>query len=184
MSTYEQGTVSLGTGDRLVLFTDGITEARSQTDEEFGEDRLVELAVDHRGAARLRCSGATERAVAAFTGGRFQDDATLMVLVSGLSQPVVAIARSLSYSSVSSSDFVTKFVPSSHERPVPSDDRFAAQIRPLRARLAIHDLTRPIGPLDSWPDAESRGRLQFVGSCWWRPSSACSPPLRPTAYRR
>ncbi len=37
----------LGIGDRLVLFTDGITEAQTKepaTDEEFGEERLVDLA--------------------------------------------------------------------------------------------------------------------------------------------
>ncbi len=79
-STYEHGTVNLGTGDRLVLFTDGITEARSQTDDELGDDRLVELAVEHRACSAPALLARLSETVADFTGGRFQDDATLMVL--------------------------------------------------------------------------------------------------------
>jgi hypothetical protein len=33
--TYEQGRVAMLSGDRLILFTDGITEARDGSDEEF-----------------------------------------------------------------------------------------------------------------------------------------------------
>ena len=44
-ATYEQARVAIGSGDRLVLFTDGITEARNAADEEFGEDRLVDAGV-------------------------------------------------------------------------------------------------------------------------------------------
>jgi sigma-B regulation protein RsbU (phosphoserine phosphatase) len=79
-SIYEQGTVNLGTGDRLVLFTDGITEARAASDEELGDDRLVELAVEHRVCSAPALLARLSESVAAFTGGRFQDDATLMVL--------------------------------------------------------------------------------------------------------
>jgi len=42
-ASYEEANVSLGSGDRVVLFTDGITEARREDDEEFGEDRLAGL---------------------------------------------------------------------------------------------------------------------------------------------
>jgi sigma-B regulation protein RsbU (phosphoserine phosphatase) len=38
--TYEPGQLTIHSGDRLVLYTDGITEARNDADEEFGEDRL------------------------------------------------------------------------------------------------------------------------------------------------
>ena len=47
-AVYSQDRLSIKNGDRLVLFTDGITEARSMDDEEFGEDRLVALATEHR----------------------------------------------------------------------------------------------------------------------------------------
>lgn len=79
---YEQSRVSLGAGDRLVLFTDGLTEARNSADEEFGEDRLVEAAVRHRRCDAHDLRARLAAAVDEFTGGRLQDDATLMVLAS------------------------------------------------------------------------------------------------------
>ena len=74
------GTVPFGAGDRLILYTDGITEARSETDEEFGDDRLVALAVEHRACSAPALQARLVDAVASFTGRRFTDDATLMVL--------------------------------------------------------------------------------------------------------
>jgi len=40
---YEEQRVSLEPGDRLVIFTDGITEAEEPGGEMFGEERLLEL---------------------------------------------------------------------------------------------------------------------------------------------
>ena len=77
---YEQRLVGLAAGDRLVLYTDGITEVRSSTDEEFGEERLVELTVLNRGCSAPALQARLAAAVADFSGGRFQDDATLIVL--------------------------------------------------------------------------------------------------------
>jgi serine phosphatase RsbU (regulator of sigma subunit) len=77
---YEQGQVSFGRGDRLVLYTDGITEARNDSDSEFGEDRLVSFAVQHRSCSAPALQARLVDAVSTFTGGRFQDDATLIVV--------------------------------------------------------------------------------------------------------
>ncbi len=41
-SKYEEGTVQLESGDVLLLFTDGVSEAHNPQEEEFGEDRLKE----------------------------------------------------------------------------------------------------------------------------------------------
>jgi phosphoserine phosphatase RsbU/P len=82
-SHYEQGHVNLGTGDRLVLYTDGITEARAEdrtTDEEFGEDRLVQFTIDHRACSAPSLQSRLTDAVTSFTGGHFDDDATLIVM--------------------------------------------------------------------------------------------------------
>jgi sigma-B regulation protein RsbU (phosphoserine phosphatase) len=77
---YEQAQVAVGGGDRLVLYTDGITEARDAADDEFGEERLMALAVANRGCSAPAMQARLADAVASFTGGRFQDDATLIVL--------------------------------------------------------------------------------------------------------
>ena len=77
---YEQRQVALRGGDRLVLYTDGITDARSPSDEEFGEERLIAEAVTNGGCSAPALQARLAAAVADFTGGRFQDDATLIVM--------------------------------------------------------------------------------------------------------
>jgi sigma-B regulation protein RsbU (phosphoserine phosphatase) len=41
--TYEERTLSLGPGDILCLYTDGIVESRKDKKEEFGDERLIDL---------------------------------------------------------------------------------------------------------------------------------------------
>ncbi len=77
---YEQAQASLGPGDRLVLFTDGITEAENAEHEEFGDERLVSLVLDRRALAPQPLQASIFDTVNAFTGGTFQDDATLIVI--------------------------------------------------------------------------------------------------------
>ncbi|SFK06135.1 PP2C family protein-serine/threonine phosphatase [Cellulomonas sp. KH9] len=43
--------VTLGPGDALVLFTDGVTEGRGRRGELYGDDRLRAVVDDHRGPA-------------------------------------------------------------------------------------------------------------------------------------
>ena len=77
---YEQGRVALRAGDRIVLYTDGITDVCNAADEEFGEARLLDLAVANRGCNAPALQARLANAVDAFSDGRFQDDATLIVL--------------------------------------------------------------------------------------------------------
>lgn len=69
-------------GDRLLLYSDGITEARNTAGEFFGQDRLIDFAeramLDELPAPEtLRRLAA---AVLAHQGGELQDDATLVML--------------------------------------------------------------------------------------------------------
>jgi sigma-B regulation protein RsbU (phosphoserine phosphatase) len=79
---YGQDRVQMHTGDRLILYTDGITEARRADDVEFGEARLVDVAVANRACSAPALQARLAEAVASFTNGAFQDDATLIVLAS------------------------------------------------------------------------------------------------------
>jgi sigma-B regulation protein RsbU (phosphoserine phosphatase) len=86
-ATYEQSRVVVGSGDRLVLFTDGMTEVlRAGADLDgpehidFGEERLMALAVEHRACSAPALQARLATAVSAYAGGAFQDDATLIVL--------------------------------------------------------------------------------------------------------
>lgn len=77
---YEQREVELREGDRLVLFTDGVTEARDAGGDEFGEDRLVELLATNAGMDAREMLAVALRLVAEFAGDRLDDDATLIVV--------------------------------------------------------------------------------------------------------
>jgi sigma-B regulation protein RsbU (phosphoserine phosphatase) len=79
-AVYDQERVHVAPGDRLILFTDGITEARRADDEEFGEERLAALSCEHRGCSAPALQARLTEAVAGFTSGQFQDDATLIVM--------------------------------------------------------------------------------------------------------
>jgi sigma-B regulation protein RsbU (phosphoserine phosphatase) len=77
--SYATGTLGMHSGDRLVCFTDGITEALSPSADEFGEDRLIDLIRGHRTRSADALARALADAVLAWTGGGPQDDATLIV---------------------------------------------------------------------------------------------------------
>jgi serine phosphatase RsbU (regulator of sigma subunit)/FixJ family two-component response regulator len=78
--TYLQDEAELASGDRLVLFTDGVTEVRNSDGEEFGERRLINLLVENRELSAARLQQEILNAVTEFSGGDFQDDATLIVM--------------------------------------------------------------------------------------------------------
>lgn len=77
---YQQGEVKLAAGDRLLLYTDGLTEAVNAAGEEFGEARLLALWRSQRSKSAAELRASVMAAVTEFCGGNFQDDATLLVL--------------------------------------------------------------------------------------------------------
>lgn len=77
---YEYEHMEVRSGDRLVLFTDGVSEARTADGEEFGEERLVRLLLENVNETAAGLEARILSAVSDFTGGDFQDDATLLVV--------------------------------------------------------------------------------------------------------
>jgi sigma-B regulation protein RsbU (phosphoserine phosphatase) len=80
---FEMGSVQLSEGDRVILFTDGVTEACGLEGEEFGEARLLRFLKDHLKLSADDLQARILKEVATFSGGRWQDDATLLVLAVG-----------------------------------------------------------------------------------------------------
>jgi serine phosphatase RsbU (regulator of sigma subunit) len=77
---YENSTLQFEYGDRLLLFTDGITEAGLGGEEEFGEERLVESA---RECITKSASEIKSRVLAdakQFCNQQLRDDATIIVI--------------------------------------------------------------------------------------------------------
>ena len=79
-SQFDSGEVELADGDRLVLFTDGITEARSASGAEFGEERLERIVAASPQVSARALSDRILSAARTFRGEAFEDDATLIVI--------------------------------------------------------------------------------------------------------
>ena len=79
-SCYVQGEIQLLSGDRLLLFTDGVSEAVNASGEQFGEQRLMRLLREHRHRTAEELKEILFNAVRDFCGHTFQDDAALMAV--------------------------------------------------------------------------------------------------------
>ena len=77
---YDQGEMALESGDRLIFYTDGITEARNPAGDEYGEEQLAAAAIGCRTDPAEAMKDALLANVNEFTGGHFDDDATLIVV--------------------------------------------------------------------------------------------------------
>jgi sigma-B regulation protein RsbU (phosphoserine phosphatase) len=78
--SFEAETIELAPGDRVVFYTDGVTEAHDCDGEEFGDSRLLELLQDSRDVDSQTAQEKIFSTVAQFCGGNWEDDATLIVL--------------------------------------------------------------------------------------------------------
>lgn len=80
-ASYTSGTISLGAGDRLVVFSDGVTESENPADEQFGEQRLREVLLRGDVLSAEETCGAIVETLTAFRGSRpYNDDVTMLVV--------------------------------------------------------------------------------------------------------
>lgn len=78
---YERGYVQLGPADIIVIYSDGITEAQSPEDEDFGVSRLQGIIADHRTFTARALTDLIFQKVEAFTRrARPRDDQTVVVV--------------------------------------------------------------------------------------------------------
>jgi sigma-B regulation protein RsbU (phosphoserine phosphatase) len=81
LAPYTEQSVALQPGDLLVMFTDGISEAMTHDDEEWGEERMIAAAQLCREKTANAVMKDIFRDVDGFTAGAPQhDDMTLLVL--------------------------------------------------------------------------------------------------------
>jgi serine phosphatase RsbU (regulator of sigma subunit) len=74
-AAWQAETLTLAAGDVLVLYTDGVTDAKGESDR-FGEQRLLEVlrgVTDAAGAV-----AAIDRALSAFQAGSQADDTAVL----------------------------------------------------------------------------------------------------------
>jgi sigma-B regulation protein RsbU (phosphoserine phosphatase) len=78
---FEVETVHMEVGDILILYTDGITEAINNDEEDFGEERLENLVIENAEQPAQHLADLILEAVTGFTQDQnLMDDATLLVL--------------------------------------------------------------------------------------------------------
>jgi sigma-B regulation protein RsbU (phosphoserine phosphatase) len=80
-ATYQTRTLVLAPGDRLLLYTDGVTEAMNEAQDFYTEERLERLVGDMGDAAPEAMVGQVLQSVQSFAGHEPQsDDITLLAL--------------------------------------------------------------------------------------------------------
>jgi len=84
-TTWQQRSFTLTSGDLLLLYTDGVTDAENLRGEFFGVPRLLQTVTAHLGQPARVIQAGILATLATFTEGapRF-DDVTLMLLIRGL----------------------------------------------------------------------------------------------------
>jgi sigma-B regulation protein RsbU (phosphoserine phosphatase) len=77
---YRGAVVPLERGDRLLLYTDGVTESRNRAGEEYGEERLAAALSRHRHLPAAELHRAVLDDVTQFAIDGFEDDSTLLAV--------------------------------------------------------------------------------------------------------
>jgi sigma-B regulation protein RsbU (phosphoserine phosphatase) len=72
--------VALGPGDVLVIFTDGVIEAKNTAADDFGSDRLIQIVRNGFYLKPVYLAETVIQAVQVFSGFRRQDDVTVVVV--------------------------------------------------------------------------------------------------------
>lgn len=80
--SYEQREMRLQSGDRLLIFTDGLVEACNAEDQPLGEESVIRIARENSSAGAEELLQVLIEAASLHSGGQLQDDASLVVVSS------------------------------------------------------------------------------------------------------
>lgn len=91
---YREGRTQLQTGDVLIVYSDGVTEATSPTGEEFGATRLYEVVSRNVEASAAGIRDRIESALTKFSQGTQAADDITLVIVKRQAEPKHAVMGS------------------------------------------------------------------------------------------
>jgi sigma-B regulation protein RsbU (phosphoserine phosphatase) len=81
LADYEVGQLQLNSGEALVIYSDGVSEALNRNDEEFGMERLTEVIRKNFTASASGIRDKVESALSSFTQSTpANDDITLVIV--------------------------------------------------------------------------------------------------------
>jgi sigma-B regulation protein RsbU (phosphoserine phosphatase) len=79
--SYQEASIAFERGDVLVIYSDGITESINEREEEFDEDRLIEVVKNNLGRSASGIRDRIDEALSRFVGTTAPvDDMTLMII--------------------------------------------------------------------------------------------------------
>ena len=80
-TTFEQGEIFMQPGDVLAIYSDGVSEAQSTRDDEFGPEGVVACVRALRAKPAAEILRLLEQSLFEFANGRaFSDDRTAVIL--------------------------------------------------------------------------------------------------------
>ena len=80
-ASYQEERCEVASGDIVVLYSDGVTEAMRADDEEFGEQRLIDVVVQHRELSAAQIAEKVKEALAVWMGATPpMDDVTVVIV--------------------------------------------------------------------------------------------------------
>jgi sigma-B regulation protein RsbU (phosphoserine phosphatase) len=80
---FEEAQAALGADDLLVVYSDGLSEARNHAGEEYGEERLAQLVASHRHETAANLRRLVFDQVDAWTGSAEREDDQTVVILKG-----------------------------------------------------------------------------------------------------
>ena len=91
---YQSEMVTLGTGDLLLIFTDGLVEAEDTKEEQYGEFRMLDILNNHSNRTAAELLGHLMTSADRFVGAAPQhDDITCLVLQINSAPPRPSVSR-------------------------------------------------------------------------------------------
>jgi len=89
-SDYEAGFTRLNSGDALIIYSDGVSEANNIREEEFGLDRLSQVITSNISRSASGIRDKVESALSDFTGTAPANDDITLVIVKKVAESVAA----------------------------------------------------------------------------------------------
>ncbi len=80
-NNYEEETLNLERGELLLLFSDGVTEAMDENDNEFGEEKLIELVLENAALSSHSIIKKITSSIKSHAGKQVQSDDVTMIVI-------------------------------------------------------------------------------------------------------
>jgi sigma-B regulation protein RsbU (phosphoserine phosphatase) len=80
--TYNSNSIDLESGDKIILFTDGVSEAMNPYSEEFSENRLEQIAINTSSLSAAETMNNIRKEIEEFVQGAPQSDDLTMLIIS------------------------------------------------------------------------------------------------------